>query len=1007
MEFRLLGPLEVVGDGEPVCLGGPRERAVLGALLLRANRIATVPYLVDAVWDRSPASPETNLRTYVTGLRRRLGTAPDGSARLLTKDGGYLLVAGRDELDLTVFDDLVDRGDRALAGNDTEAAAESFRSALDTWRGEPLDGCRTGPGLRAELARLRERRLHAVEQHAKACVRLGQHGAAIDDLRRLVVEHPLREELWAQLMIALCRSGRRAEALEAYATVRHRLVEELGVDPGARLRTLHAEILRDDQDSPEVGPRMAAEPAVRPAQLPADLPTFTGRDDELRRLHDLLRADPPSTVRVGAIDGMPGIGKTALAVHTAHQLTPHYPDGQLFVDLHGHTHGIEPTKPAKALDQLLRALGVPGEIVPDEVEPAAALYRSRIAGRRILVVLDNAADEDQIEPLLPGTPGCLVLVTSRRRLTGLDHAVPLSLDVLPLPDAVALFTDITGPQKDVEPVRDIVRLCGQLPLAIRIAAARLRARSSWTLDHLVDRLRDQRRRLGELSSGQRGVAAAISLSYGQLRPDQQQVFRLLGLHPGADVDAAAAAALTGTGSPQDAEDVLETLLDAHLLHQHHTGRYQFHDLVRAHAAQTCHEHEPATARQSALTRLLDHYACAATAAMDVAYPNDIHRRPRWSRPAAAPADETRATRWLDDEQANLLDVAAHAAGHGWPAHAVHLSATLSQHLETRGHLIGAERLHTEAVTAARRIGDRAGELAALNAAGLVHRLRGRQDPSRDCYQRALDLARDLGDRQGELNAVRGLGNSHHMQGHFTQAAGHYRPALALARAIGDQGTEADVLRGIGDIHRLRGEHTAAADHYQQALEIAIAYGDRNRELHVLFGLGNVHYSRGQFEPAAEHYRRSLRLARVTGDRKGELYALLGLGDIHRMQGRPEAALDTYLQVLDLTKTMGNLNYQFEALHALGHAYLLVGDADRALTHQQDALALACNLEQLSDQARAHDGLARVHHALGQGEQARPHWARCLALLDELGLTEVEDVNAESVRAQLAEHIHAP
>lgn len=1000
MEFRLLGPLEVERDGESVGLGGPREKAVLGALLLRANQFASVGYLVDAVWDSAPASPETNLRTYVAGLRRRLGPGSDGTDRLLTRNGGYVFVAARGELDVAVFEDLVDRGERALAEDDTRTAAQLFESALARWRGEPLDGCRVGPGLRADMARLRERRLRALEQYATARIRLGRRGAAIGDLRELVVEHPLREELWAQLMIALCRSGRRAEALEVFATARNGFVEELGVEPGPRLRTLHSEILRDDQDV-AVGPRMAAEPAVEPAQLPADLSTFTGRDDELDRLLGLLTDGSSTAVLISAIDGMAGIGKTALAVHVAHRLASRFPDGQLFVDLHGHTHGIEQTTPAKALDQLLRALGVPGEMVPDEAEPAAALYRSRIAGRRILIVLDNAADEDQIEPLLPGAPGCGVLVTSRRRLTGLDHAVPLTLDVLPVPEAVALFTDITGQQGDDEAVGDIVRLCGQLPLAIRIAAARLRARSSWTPAHLVDRLRDQRRRLGELSTGQRGVAAAINLSYGQLPPDQQRMFRLLGLHPGADIDVAAAAALTGIDA-MDAEDVLETLLDAHLLHQRHPGRYQFHDLVRVHAAQTCEQQDPEPARRAALTRLFDHYADMATAAMDMAYPNDIPRRPRRPRPAAAPADKTQATTWLDVEHVNLLDIAIHTAEHGWDRYTMHLSTTLSQHLETRAHLIAAERLHTDAVAAARRLGDQVGELNALNAAGLVQRLRGRHGQALDNYAQALALADGLSHRHGELDAMRGVGNSHHMRGNFTQAVDYYQRALALARDIGDHGNEADVLRGLGDIDRLRGESDAAIGHYQEALRIAIKHDDRTRELHVLFGIGNVHYTRGDHGLAADHYERCLRLARATGDRKGELYALLGHGDVHRLQGRPVDARDCYLEVMRLTENMGNRNYQFEALHALGHVYLLTGDADLALTHQQDALDLACELEQLSDQARALDGVARAHHVLGQAEQARSHWTRCLTLLDELRLTEIEDVNADQVRAHLAE-----
>jgi DNA-binding SARP family transcriptional activator/tetratricopeptide (TPR) repeat protein len=994
MEFRLLGPVEVVRDGVALGLGGPRERAVLGALVLRANEFAGVSYLVDAVWESAPASPETNLRTYVAGLRRRLGTRPDGSARVVTRDGGYVLVADPEELDVAVFGDLADRGEQALADEDPRAAVAAFTSALDRWRGEPLEGCRLGPGLRADVESLRERRLRVVEQWAAARIRLGEHAAVVEDLRPWVAQFPLREELWAQLMIGLCHAGRRAEAVEVYAQVRQQLVDELGVEPGSRLRQLHTDILADDAG--EVGPRMAADPALRPAQLPADLPAFVGRDTELTRLADDLDG---SAVVISSIDGMAGIGKTALAVHAAHRLADQYPDGQLFVDLHGHTVGVAPTEPAQALDHLLRALGVPGEMVPHDLAAAAALYRSRLAGRRVLIVLDNAADETQIEPLLPGSPGCLVLITSRRRLTNLDLATPLTLDILPESDAIALFTSITGRPADPGLVPEVVRLCGQLPLAVRIAAARLRARPSWTLTHLADRLRDHRRRLGELSAGQRGVAAAIDLSYDQLDPTHQRVFRLLGLHPGTDVDAAATAALTGLPR-DDAEDVLETLFDAHLLHQHLPDRYQLHDLVRAHAAQTCAAEDPEPARREALTRLLDHYAATATAAVDVAYPAEIHR-PRWPDPAAPPADEASAVAWLNAELANLLDVAVHAAAHGWPAHTVHLSATLYRHLDIRAYVAEAERLHTDAVTCARQVGDRTGELAALNAVGMTLREHGDRDVVLDCFHRAFDLARELGNRWGELIALRGRARIELVRGKFALAGDLYQRALAIATEIGDYANECDLLCSVGMMHSFHGEYDAAIDRCQQGLRIATDHGDRSRESYAQFNLGQVFRKRGDFEQAAECYARCERLAKAVGNRKSELYSVQGLGRVHHAMGRPAAAIDCHQQALRLARGIGDRNFEYEALLGLGNSCLAVGEPGSALAHHHDALALAVDLGQPTDQARAHNGIAAAHHTLGDDESARAHWTRCLTLLDELGLTEIGELGAEGVRASLA------
>jgi tetratricopeptide (TPR) repeat protein/transcriptional regulator with XRE-family HTH domain len=781
-----------------------------------------------------------------------------------------------------------------------------------------------------------------------------------------------------------------------------------------------------------------------PRQLPVPPQLFTGRAAELA---DLDRITDASAVVITAIDGMAGIGKTALAVHIAHRLSGRYPDGQLFVDLHGYTRGMAPVPPGEALDRMLRALGVAGERIPAGLDERAALYRSRLADRRMLVLRDNAATETQVAPLLPGAAGCLVLVTSRRRLAGLDRTHTISLDTLPLPDAVALFTRTAGEARvaDQPPalVAETVELCGRLPLAIRIAAARLRAHPVWTVEHLAGRLRDGRHRLAELSAGERSVTAALDLSYRQLAGDAQRVYRLLGLHQGPQVDAPAAAALAGTTVAR-ARRMLDELVETHLLQEPTIGRCAFHDLVRVHAAGAARE-ESEPDRRAAVGRLLDYYRYAAAVAMDAAYPYERERRPRVPPAAPSPhlSDPGRAVGWLDTELPNLLGAASHAAEHGWPEHIAQLSVTLHRHLRIGGRYRDAEAIHRLALTVARGTGQSAGELAALLGLGDIHAAQGRYEHAAGEFAGALELARTTGHRAGELDALLGLGHIHRMQGRQEHAIDHHERALTIARGLGDLAGQLDGLLGLGRVHLLRGRHAQAIDHYQQALAIARDTGNRPGELktltslgdaHLLMGghadaihhhrqalaiardtgnqpgeldalrgIGRVHRMRGDHAQAIDHYRQALRIARGIGSPAGELSALTGIGDIHRLAGRHSDAIDHYQQVLDLAQRIGNRNWQFEATHGLGRLHHAAGRPRDAVASHEQALAIATDLGQPDDQARAHDGLAHAHRALDQPEQARQHWRQALDILSRLAVTYTEDeeTTAEAIRSHLA------
>jgi tetratricopeptide (TPR) repeat protein len=561
-----------------------------------------------------------------------------------------------------------------------------------------------------------------------------------------------------------------------------------------------------------------------------------------------------------------------------------------------------------------------------------------------------------------------VLVTSRRRLPGLDHTHSVSLDTLPPADAVTLLLHTAGDSRlagqPSDLVAELVELCGRLPLAIRIAAARLRAHPSWDLAHLVRRLREQQHRLAELAAGQRSMTAALDLSYQDLSANQQRTYRLLGLHPGPDIDPYAAAALLDSPLPE-AGQILEQLHEANLVQEPIPGRFRFHDLTRAHAADTAARYETEHGRVQALDRLLDYFRHTAAVATDVAYPHESEHHPQVPpahRASPALSDPAAALSWLDSELPNLLAAARYATGHDRAADILQLSTILHWHLRTRGPYDDAVTLHEQGLTTARATGHPEAELDALLCLGHIYRLQGRYEQATDYHGRAQHLAHATGQRTGELDALAGLGHTQVLQGRYEQATDHYQQALQLARATGSRHAEQNALAGLGHIHRRQGRHGQAADHYQQALQ----------------------------------------LARATGSRHAEQNALAGLGSIHALQGRYEQATDDYQRLLDLVHETGSRNWQFEAVQGLGRLEHATGHPDAALAHHRQALALATDLGQPDDQARAYDGLAHAHHALHQPEQARTHWQHALNILTRLGVdhTDDEETTAAAIRAHL-------
>ncbi|WP_344319468.1 AfsR/SARP family transcriptional regulator [Actinocatenispora thailandica] len=961
MRFAVLGPVLVVATGqepEPARLA-PRHRALLGYLLLHAGVVLSTDRLINAMWGpKPPDSARAQIQTTIAAIRRTL-REPGADRMLATRPGGYVLTPAPGQLDLDEFTDLVTRAQSAV--DDPRRTVDRLRAALNLWRGEPFAGI-TGHYVDGARARLDGQRLHAIELLADAELALGHHDGIIDELLGHLAANPTRERLCRALMLALHRAGRQPDALHVARSFRATLAEQQGLDPGHAFGALEQAILRDD---PDLRAPAAEPPRPRPRRrprrvnfLPYDLPDFTGRADELDVLARRWTDNNGAVVTIAAIDGMAGAGKTALAVHAGHRLADHFPDGQLFLDLQAHTAGQTPVDVDAALGALLGQLGIPADQLPESGADRAALWRSELSGRRVLAVLDNAVGTDQVRPLLPGTSRALIMVTSRRRLTDLDGAHALSVDVLPAADAVELFTSIVGERAATAPIAvlDVLQLCGFLPLAVRIAAARLQHRPSWTVQYLASRLRDQRRRLAELATSQRGVAAAFTLSYEQLDPDQQRMFRLLGLQPGRDLSPAAAAALAGLPLER-AELLLEELLDAHMLAQHEPGRYTFHDLLREHARATAAAQERPGARKAALDRLFDHYLYVASAAVDLLHPESRNRRPRIpvpEPPVSAPRDEVAALAWLDAERANLMAVGRHAAGDDRFGYVSDLAATLHRYLLGHAHQDDALVLHDLALRASQRSGTTDAEARTLLDLGEVH---------------------------------------YWWHGGYEQAAEYYRLALDLAREIGDRGIEARALHDLGTAHKRQREYERAGEHYRRSIALFRALGDRAGEANSLTDLGIVYQRQGRRQDAHDHHRRALRNYRGTGSHIGETIVQNNLGLLYQREGRYHDARRHHRDALRLSRSHGFRGDEAESLNGLAEAARWLGDLAGAVADHDTALTLAREISYRPEQARAHDGLARAHRDLGHLDIARDHAQQALDLYATLDVPEANEIRA--------------
>ena len=964
---------------------------MLGALLLSANRLLSAESLTETVWDGVPPKGAGNtVRAYVMRLRKTLGGAL--AARIETHDPGYVMRVEPHEFDVAAFEVLCERAEAAVrVGDRWEEVADTASRALGLWRGTPLVDVPSRRLSDLWIPRFEQQHLQLLEWRIEADLELNRSHALIPEISSILREHPLREPLYRLHMLALAQANRAGEALAVYRGARTLLLEQLGVEPGAELQRLHQQILRGTLPGKErssIGeqPRESAR-AVRtvkgPRQLPADTRIFTGRGAELDKLLALARQAEQGTeagmVVISAINGLGGIGKTALAVRAAHHMADEFVDGQLFIDLRGYSPDHDPVSAGDALDYLLRSLGVPARSIPSDLGERAAVYRSAIADTKMLIILDNASTTAQVRPLLPGAPGCLVLITSRNALPGLDDTHFLALDVLTGDEAISLLQKVVGPARirsDDRAVPELIALCGHIPLAIRIVAARLRHHRSLSPADLVAELRAEAGRVSRLSDGERDLASVFSSSFRDLPSAERDVFRRLGLIPGPDFDVYCAANLIGENY-RSAERLLESLLDHNLLAQHTPGRYRFHDLLRSYARTLPGAPEDDA---EAVARVADYYEhIARTAHLLLTHWTSSAATVTAPAPAVAPdiPDRAAALGTMRAELDNVLAMIAHADEHGRTATAVALIGEIGVVLNQDGRWSLAADLLNRSIELSADLGDRSAQARALWNLGSVQRLGGDLTGAIESQERAIDLYRELGDRQGRANAQGFLGMAYAAAGQMANAVGAFTEALSMYRELGDRRGQMNMLQQLGGAHHMMGASGVARDLVEQALAAARELGDANGQAVSLGTLGRICFSDGDFGRAGGMFEACLELFRSLGNRQNEAQAINELSRTRFAVGEYQASIELCQKALSLCRELGFKSGTTESLKGIGKAKLALGDLPGAIESLTRALALEEERGSLTGQANAAHELGRAFHAAGEHARAEKYFGQAL------------------------------
>ena len=972
-KFAVLGSLEVRSGSALIPFNGDLQRRVLVTLLLEPGRVVPISRLVAAAWNEEPPdSAEHQVRKTVAKLRSRIPHGPD----IIVTDGpGYRAVVDPEQLDLLRYQNLLRQARLSLDAGETDRAAAQLREALALWRGPVLAGS-GGRVVDAASTALEERRLTAAEQLYDLCIDAGEAAEITGELRGLVGEHPLRETLRSRLMLALYHSGQQAAALDEFTRARGHLADELGIDPGVELTGLHERILRKDPSlaRPERSASRVPHPVTEaPHALPFDVPDFSGRSSELQWICDAARRAPEGSPTILALDGMGGGGKTALAIRAAHQLSEQYPHGSLFIDLHGFTPGQTPISVFHAQGDLLAAAGIPSDEIATVPAGRAARWQSYMRGRRMVLVLDNAASSEQVRALVPASSDSLVLITSRPRLTGLDGVDWLSVGALPELDSHQLLRTTLGAarvEREPDAARELLRLCGGLPLAVRIASARLANRPQWTVQRLVERLRDHDRRLDELTSEGRGVAGALLLSYQSMPPDQRTAFRLLGHHPGRYLEAEEAAALLDT-DVLTAEDVLEELVDVRLLEAREPGVYALHDLVRSFVRRVA-QGERAPEDGQAVRRLLDHYVHTAERACDMLFPG--RRRfgegDEKSRARQEFDHKDKALQWLDQHRDSLLAAVDAAYDGGLLWHAARLPRELGFHSSIRGYDVSANAALEKGVSASRQLGDR--PLTRLN---LMNLAMGKWRLGQLCetvarLEEAVDLSRQMEDVHSEAECRARLGQACNSMGELERALRLCQEANARAQELGFTRLDGSSLSTLSLVQVRLGRFEEAAQSAERAVAIFDSIKEIQLSVDALSNLSQAIECLGRFEEALAWADAALERCQRMSMPSVLPLVLARRADVLVRMGELEEAADSADHALAKANSSTDDIHRATVHLSVGRVRYALGDLDMARTQQLLAHEIACRMELRYEEACALWGLARTAEAQGHQQVAR-------------------------------------
>jgi DNA-binding SARP family transcriptional activator len=1041
VEFRLLGPVEASIGERLIALGGAKPRTLIAALLIDHGRVVPTSRLIDAVWGADP--PDTAravIQTYVSTLRHSLARA-DATAQIVTRPPGYLLRIGSNDLDRDLFERLFVQGRKAAAAERYRDATELLRAASAQWRGPALGGVESEI-LSGEAARLDEMRLTAIEERIHADLALRRLDEAAAELTELVRRHPFRERMHGQLMVALSGMGRQSEALTVYRRLRSALVDEMGIEPGAALKAIHQSILRCESGPavepaaattvnrapppalaaglapvalvekpiadamPTAGPSLAADPSLaRPHQLPPVPADFTGRGSEIAALAAALTGGTPGeTAGVQLIVGKGGTGKSALGARAAHEVAARFPDGQLYAELRGMSG--TPAEPRDVLGRFLLALGMAPATVPGTLEERVERYRTLVAGRRMLVVLDDAGSEAQVRPMLPGSPACAVLVTSRTRLAGLAGANPTELDVMDADESIALLSRIIGADRtraEPESARQITTLCGGLPLAIRVAGARLASRPRWPLRLLADRLADEHQRLDELAVGDQEVRASITLSYRSLDEQARAALRVLGVLGLPDFPSWIVAAALEL-SEIDGERVVERLVDAHLVDFVHVDgvghlRYRLHDLVRLYARERADAEDTGPVRAEMVARVAGHWVALIDAIAARTPSGELQIRD--GSESAGPALDRVAGRvlahpkaWFDAEYESLVVAVELTASMALDQLSCDLASGLcNSEFALNNRFEAWTRTHDAALTAARRAGNRHGEAVLLSGFGQLRYAQDRYSDACEYLCQALEAFRQDKDRRGEATSLAGLGATCREQGHFAEALHFLSSAEAILRDLRDASAIGYVRRLAGSVHLERGDYPAAEAALEEALAGYRRASSRRGEALTLRTIAMYHRARGELVAALDAAMRALAGFQEVGDELLEAYGLRTVGKTLIRLGRTSEARPALERSLVTSQQLVDRWGEAATLRVLGELGLAAGEPAMAERCFAASIARWDELRLPLWRARTVYSLSCLHAARGDADLAAALRTDAMTVFERFGAREYTELSA--------------